>query len=420
MAPPSCGDRLPATARGTVAGVSTADGPSTELVHPRATVPVARPRAVYVHVPFCPHVCPYCDFHKMRRDEGLVARYVDRLVDEIAWAGDRYGGPVDTIYFGGGTPSHLTDRELERITEALGRAFGFPARLETTLEADPATFDARRVQGWKDLGFDRLSIGVQSTSDETLRFLGRVHDGAEGLAAVDVALASGMRVSADLILAVPGQDARSDLASLLRTGVRHMSVYGLTIEPFTPFALRRVVVDEDRAADDFALAHELLGQAGLERYEISNHAEPGLEAVHNRTYWSGDAYLGLGPSAASLLPSDDGPFGERVTRPPIKAWLAGDPGARDVRTAHDVVVESILTELRTREGLDLARVERRTGIDVRSVLSTVVAEEIAAGRMIAPAPDRWAVTEAGAALLDAVQRNLFDAYPDEERDRASL
>lgn len=375
-----------------------------------------RPRSLYLHVPFCPHVCPYCDFHKMRRDERLVERYLDRLEGEILTAAERYGGPLDTVYLGGGTPSHLSDDELARVFVALDRAFGLPATLETTMEADPATFDAARLATFRSLGVGRLSIGLQSTQDPVLRFLGRQHDAREGLAAVDGALDAGLIVSADLITAVPGQDAHADLERLAATGVQHVSVYTLTIEPYTPFALRRVHVDDDRAADDYALAARVLAERGYARYEVSNHAKPGYEAVHNQVYWHGDWFLGLGPSAAGYLPTGDG-LGERVTNLPIKAWLRGDPPERERLDAREHALERLMTGLRTARGVDLDALAARCGIDVRTRWAEVLDGEVAAGRLeLVPAAERGdargatlRATDAGLTVLDAVLRRFFAA-----------
>lgn len=157
-------------------------------------------RHFYLHVPFCPSICPYCDFHKMLRHEGLVARYLDRLESEAAQVAELYGGAgLDTVYLGGGTPSHLTDPELERVFALLERHWGGVGALETTLEADPLTFDAQRLQRWRELGVDRLSIGLQSTDDDVLKYLGRLHDSRQGLDAVKVALDAGFRVNVDVM-----------------------------------------------------------------------------------------------------------------------------------------------------------------------------------------------------------------------------
>lgn len=319
-------------------------------------------RSLYLHVPFCPSICPYCDFHKMRRHEGLVARYLDRLDEEAAETAARHPGPLDTVYLGGGTPSHLTDAELTRVFALLARHWSTPARVETTLEADPRTFDAQRLAHFRELGVNRLSIGLQSTQDGVLRFLGRAHDGAEGLGAVHQALEAGFRVNVDVIMAVPGQDLDRDLRSVAELGVRHMSVYTLTIEPHTPFALRGVRVDPDEDADAFETAEAVLAEYGLERYEVSNYAVPGEESRHNQATWRGAWYLGLGPSASSHLPH--GPFGTRHKNPPIKDWLAGAAPEADPLSADDVVLERLMTGLRTREGVDLVALEARTGVRV--------------------------------------------------------
>ena len=381
-------------------------------------------------MPFCPHVCPYCDFHKMRRNEDLVGAYLTRLEAEIAEAGARFGGPLDTIYLGGGTPSHLSDAELDRVFAALDLAFGLPARLETTIEADPATFDAARLERFRALGIGRLSIGLQSTQDEVLRFLGRAHNAATGLAAVRTALDAGFEVSADLITAVAGQDTRADLEALAATGVQHVSVYTLTIEPYTPFALRRVHVDDERAADDYALASDVLGAHGLERYEVSNHARPGHASVHNQVYWHGAFFLGLGPSAAGYLPAGDGAdpadLGQRVTNPPIKAWLRGDPPSRERIDPREHVLERLMTGLRTVRGVDLDALAARSGIDVRERYEDVLRDELAAGRLELATPGEppptpgatprdarpgavLRATDRGLVVLDSVLRRFFAA-----------
>lgn len=375
------------------------------------------PRALYLHVPFCPHVCPYCDFHKMRRNASLVAAYLDRIAEEALQRHARYPTTaLATIYFGGGTPSHLSDQELTRIVRALDRAFGFPAELETTLEADPLTFDRARLKRLRSMGFNRLSIGLQSTQDHVLAFLGRRHRSGEGLAAVELALDSGFEVSADLITGVPGQDAALDLYRLARTSVPHISVYTLTIEPHTPFALRGVTVDQDKAADDFELAEKVLASFGLERYEVSNHARSGHESSHNQVYWHGDYFLALGPTAAAFLPAadptsetgDDGkPIGVRVTNPPIKGWLR-QLAAETVAVTPEAYVEDVLmTALRTRKGADLALLTSKTGIAVQKRYANAIGRLTEAG-LLELASGRLRATDSGLARLNGVLRALFE------------
>ena len=220
-----------------------------------------------MHVPFCPSVCPYCDFHKMLRSEPLVARYLERLDAEIDVVASAYPGALDTVYFGGGTPSHLSDEELRRVFAGLQRGWGAAplAATELTLEADPLTFDAARLEFFAALGVTRLSIGLQSTQDEVLKYLGRVHDRAEGLEAVQLALASGMQANVDIIMAVPGQQLADDLRTVLDMGASHLSVYSLTIEPNTPFGRRGVRIDPEADADAFELAGEVFAEYGLRR-----------------------------------------------------------------------------------------------------------------------------------------------------------
>jgi len=357
--------------------------------------------SLYVHVPFCPSVCPYCDFHKMLRHEGLAARYVARLAQELAALAEEHGGPLETLYLGGGTPSHLRDDELERVFAALA-GFGGPARLETTLEADPLTFDAERLTRFASLGVTRLSIGLQSTQDHVLAFLGRLHDGAQGLAAVEAALSSGLRVNVDVMTSIAGQDLELDLSRVVAVGARHVSVYSLTVEPHTPFALRGVTVDEDLDAAAFDLTATVLARAGLRRYEVSNHAVPGEESRHNLVYWRGGHYLGAGPSASSHLPGGDG-FGVRLKNPPLKGWLRGDPPEADVLTADDVVLERLMTGLRTVEGVDLAGLEASTGYAVEYGAARWLDDCLAHG-LLTLEGRRLTATPAGLARLDAVLR----------------
>ena len=361
------------------------------------------PASLYVHVPFCPSVCPYCDFHKMLRHEGLAARYVARLERELLELGERWGGPLDTLYFGGGTPSHLRDDELTRVFAAVDRAFGGTGRVETTLEADPLTFDLERLERFARLGVSRLSIGLQSTQDEVLRFLGRLHDGSQGMEAVAVAIASGLRVNVDVMTAIEGQDLELDLRRIVGLGARHVSVYTLTVEPGTPFALRGIEVDEELDAGSYALAARTLAELGLRRYEVSNHAVPGDESRHNLTYWRGHYYLAVGPSASSYLPGGDG-LGVRSRNPDLKGWLQGAPPEVDVLGPDDVVLERLMTGLRTNEGVDLASLEGRTGLAVERLAERWLADCMGHELLTLDTTRTLRATEQGLLRLDAVLR----------------
>ncbi len=321
------------------------------------------PRSLYLHVPFCPVICPYCDFHKMKRHGGLVTAYLERLEREAVSLYEEFPTELSTVYFGGGTPSMLTDTELERIVGVFTETWGWPAGQETTLEADPLTFDKARLETFRALGFNRLSIGLQSAQDGVLEFLGRRHSGSEGLKAVTMALEAGFNVSADIITAVPGQEAAKDLHAVAATGVPHVSVYTLTVEENTPFGRRGVRVDPDKEADDYALANAVLKDYGLERYEVSSHAKPGYESKHNEAYWRMDYYLALGPSASGFVPG--APPQRRINRT-IKDWLKGASPEGIPVSPQAFAEDALMAGLRTRRGVDLARLEGRSGFPVRS------------------------------------------------------
>jgi oxygen-independent coproporphyrinogen-3 oxidase len=343
----------------------------------------------------------------MRRNENLVRLYLDRLEREAEKWHSLYPGPLDTIYFGGGTPSHLVDAELERIIRVLDRTWGWPARIETTFEADPLTFDPERLQKWRALGVNRLSIGLQSTQNPVLHFLGRLHNSTQGLEAIHWALQAGFDTSADLITAVPGQDITADLNTLAITGVPHVSVYTLTVEPATPFGRRGIHVDPEREADAFESAEHILSQYGYVRYEVSSHARPGSESQHNQIYWHGNYFLALGPSAASFIPQDGTP-GVRLTNPPIKEWLQGHSAERHEITPDTFVLEMLMTGLRTRRGIDLELLERRTGIRVNERYRVVIDDALEQGFLELEGANLRA-TNAGLMLLNTLLGKFFDA-----------
>ena len=375
------------------------------LIH----VSFAIPKALYLHVPFCPKVCPYCDFHKMHRNEDLVAAYLERLEHEAKALHAQFPAELDTIYLGGGTPSHLTDDELARVVDILKNTWGFPAQVETTLEADPLTFDKARLETFKTLGFNRLSIGLQSTQDEVLKFLGRLHGGRAGLQAVELALAAGFEVSADLITGVNAQDAALDLQRLAATGAPHISVYSLVIEPYTPFALRGVSVDEAKESADFDLATGVLADYGFERYEVSSHAKPGHESNHNQAYWRGDYFLNLGPSAAGFVPAKNPTLlGERRTNLPIKNWLQNQSPTTDAVTAQDYVLDVLLTSLRTRAGVNIARLESRSGINILTRYADLI-DELERHKLLRVQAGFLKTTEAGLRQLNGVVRRFWQA-----------
>ncbi|HSM44393.1 MAG TPA: radical SAM family heme chaperone HemW [Acidimicrobiia bacterium] len=259
--------------------------------------------AAYVHIPFCSAICPYCDFAVVAGKDHLVGRYVDAVCAEID--AERGWRPLESVYFGGGTPSHVDPGHLERIMAALSAKHGITAGAELSLEANPEDFSAERAAQLLAAGFNRVSFGAQSFDSEVLASLGRRHVGADIARSVAAARAAGFgNVSIDLIFGTPGEPTESWLRSL-RTGIAlepdHMSCYALTVEPGTP--LGRSVrdgapsPDPDIQADRYELADRELTAAGLDRYEVSNWARPGNECRYNLTVWAQGEYVAYGNGA---------------------------------------------------------------------------------------------------------------------------
>lgn len=337
---------------------------------PTPTAPDSTIRHLYVHVPFCPSICPYCDFHVLTRRAGLVEAYLERIETEAAELAARYDIDLDTVYLGGGTPSFLRDSEITALVGSVRRHLGW-GRLENTLEINPGTVSTERAALWRGLGIDRASVGVQSLDDATLRFLGRTHDSAQARAAVSTLIAAGFRVSGDLITAVPGQPLETDIDGLVALGVGHISAYTLTIEPGTEFARRGVTVEEDDERAGFERTEELLTAHGFDRYEISNYARPGQQSRHNLAYWGNRFYLGLGPGAAGHYPvsgtpagQEAGLLGQRRTNPHLHEWLTGAAGETQAIDAEEYVTDALFMGLRVRQGISLSDLTRRSGLNV--------------------------------------------------------
>jgi putative oxygen-independent coproporphyrinogen III oxidase len=376
--------------------------PASLLRQSAAPQSAATVRHAYIHVPFCPSICPYCDFHVLERRGDLVERYLARIEQEAAELGGQYDIALDTLYLGGGTPSFLREHEMEALVASLRRHLGW-GRLENTLEVNPGTVSPARATHWRGLGFDRASVGVQSLHDPTLNFLGRQHTAQAAREAVKQLTGAGFRVSGDLITAVAGQPLASDITGLLDLGVEHVSAYTLTIEPGTPFARQGVTVREEDEQQGFEQTEEMLTAAGFARYEISNYARSAdAQSRHNRAYWTGEYFLGLGPGGAGYYPSAstdvlDVTRGEetlpeasrasahparlpfRRTNPHLHQWLAGEQGEAEPLTPQDVVTDALFMGLRLREGLHLPTLSRRSGLDVRAHYAPVLTEQLRLG-----------------------------------------
>jgi oxygen-independent coproporphyrinogen-3 oxidase len=332
------------------------------------------PIGIYLHVPFCTIRCSYCDFYLLpegARGAGPAGRasFVEALVGEIEAAAARHGPlAADTVHFGGGTPSLLDPEAIGRVLAALRRGFRLAPDAEIALEANPEDLTPARCGALAGAGISRLAVGVQALDDEILRRLRRPHDRQGAIAALRAARPAGFRsLAADLILALPGQDATGaidGLRTLLDLRVDHVSLYLLEIHETTrlgrAIALgRETPPSQDEAASVWEAAVETLAAAGFEQYEISNFARPGHRSRHNLKYWTDAPYLGFGPAAHSYL------GGERWSNPPdLAAYvLAGgrlEP-RREPAPAADRAREALYAGLRLAEGIDLDRLRRRYG-----------------------------------------------------------
>ena len=361
--------------------------------------------ALYVHWPFCVSKCPYCDFNSHVRAQVDQAAWRDALLADLAHeAAALPGRTVSSVFFGGGTPSLMPPETVAAVLNATERAWGFAPRVEITLEANPSSVEAARFADLAAAGVNRVSLGLQALDDDALRFLGRAHDVAEGLAALDVAQREFARVSFDLIYARPAQplaDWEAELARALAFGTEHLSLYQLTIEPGTRFATeaaagRLTIPDGDFAADLFEATRAITAAAGLPAYEVSNHARPGAESRHNLTYWRYGDYAGIGPGAHGRR---GGLATQRHRKP--ENWMAAvarnGHGAQEETplTRTERAHEALLMGLRLREGVDLARIGRGW-IDEGAVA------RLSRQGLVALDGDWLRVTEAGMLLLDAI------------------
>ena len=325
---------------------------------------------IYVHWPFCAAKCPYCDFNSHVRNAIDETGWIEAIEHELDWTADAQGADrpiVETIFFGGGTPSLMTGRSVARVLEKIARLWPQANDIEITLEANPASADAARFADYRAAGVNRLSLGMQALNNSDLKMLGRLHDVREAKAALALAMRHFGRVSLDLIYARPAQseaDWRAELKQALAFGTDHLSLYQLTIEPETPFAVlyrqgQLKIPGEALAANLFEITEELTAAAGLPAYEISNHAREGSESRHNLIYWRYGDYAGVGPGAHGRLMLGGKRMATSTIRLPERWREAVMKGAnRFADFTHisdaDAAREHLMMNLRLREGLDLA------------------------------------------------------------------
>lgn len=378
--------------------------------------------SVYVHFPYCARKCPYCDFATraiVPTDVPHVA-YADAVLRELE---DRRGALVGrrlvSVFFGGGTPSLWQPKQLGRVLAAIRSAFTSEVPdLEITVECNPSSFDEACAAGLAEAGVNRVSLGIQSLDDGRLKFLGRLHDAETALRALVLARRHFARVSGDLMFGMPGQDVAAlerEVRRLVDTGVEHVSAYSLTIEQGTVFGElakkgRLPLAEEEETAAMFVAVEPLFMELGFDRYEVSNFARPGAEARHNQHYWRSGAYLGLGAAAVGCLDQGQGRARRYRNEPDGDRYLVATTATREESEerldAQMILREALMLGLRTAEGIDLAAVEARAGIPLRT------GREAALDRAL----ERFEVIDTGTHLLvprtrwlhlDGLVANLF-------------
>ncbi len=365
--------------------------------------------ALYLHIPFCLSKCPYCDFNTYEGIEPLIGAYVAALGKEIElWGGLLKRARVSSVYFGGGTPSYIPPASIESTMAAIRASFDLLPDAEVSMEANPGDITAECVQSWRSSGMNRLSIGVQSFDDDLLISLGRRHDSRQAAEAALVAKSNGFEnFSLDLMFGLPNQafdQWRHSLERCIELGPRHMSLYGLSLEPGTPLEAdarlgRTPLPDPDLAADMYTLAEDRLAAAGFDHYEISNWAKPGFESAHNLAYWKLTPFLGLGAGAHSFvggrrfsnIKSPRG-YTQRLEGSPTPTPTAGHPaegmralGVVDViepATRSSAMADAMMMGMRVAEGVSHDRFEERFGVPLADAYADTIEEMSAAGLVV--------------------------------------
>lgn len=375
---------------------------------------------IYVHWPFCKAKCPYCDFNSHVRHHGVEPeKFGDALATELTWfAGQTPDRTVTSVFFGGGTPSLMPPSVVGMVIDRIASLWPVAGDVEITLESNPTSAEAANFAGYRSAGVNRVSVGIQALNEADLKYLGRQHTVAEGLAAFQMAARTFPRTSFDLIYARPGQTPdqwEGELARALDEQAGHMSLYQLTIEPETTFFRlhetgQLVTPHEDHAAAMYEITQQLTSAAGLPAYEVSNHARAGHECRHNMLYWTYGEYAGVGPGAHSRLIEADGSRRALSMEKHPETWLkqvaATTSGVVEdsVVAGEDAAHECLLMGMRTNRGVSLQRLERMSGRKVdRSKLGHLVSDGL-----VCLSEDQATIvaTQAGRQVLNSVIEHI--------------
>ena len=367
------------------------------------------PLALYVHLPWCVRKCPYCDFnsHEIKNGSFPERDYVDAVVRDLEFSAGGLGGrkPV-SVFLGGGTPSLMSVAGIGALLEAVDAVSGLATGTEITLEANPGTADSRRFAGYRALGVNRLSIGVQSFDDGKLAALGRIHSAGEARAAFAMAVEAGFtNINIDLMYGLPGQtvqDALSDLARAVSLEPAHISWYQLTIEPNTVFhAQPPPLPDDDLTWEMQDRGGDYLAQHGYRRYEVSAWSRPGSACRHNLNYWEFGDYLGVGAGAHGKISNGTITRQSRLRVPQSYMRAAGSAAAlatRKTLSEQDCILEFMLNALRLQDGVPLSSFSARTGLAPDTIGAQVDAAR--SDGLLEQEPALLQATEKGARYLN--------------------
>lgn len=378
--------------------------------------------ALYVHWPFCTSKCPYCDFNSHVREKVDQPRWAEAMLRELDHFADMTPGrTLSSVFFGGGTPSLMPPSTVEAILKRADERWGLPAGTEVTLEANPTSVEADKFRAFRAAGVNRVSLGIQALNAADLAALGRRHSAEEALTAIGLARSIFPRYSFDLIYARPGQTVaawRDELSRALDHAVGHLSLYQLTIEEGTQFhtlhARGELVLPEEEVQGElYAATQEVLNQAGMPAYEVSNHARPGQESRHNLTYWRYGDYVGIGPGAHGRLSlPGQGKVATRTHRAPeiwLERTLATGSGAKPFEpvASADRLTEMLMMGLRLSEGVPLDRVAAETGRPLADWIDPARLEGLIRHAMLEWRGDVLVATRDGRERLNAVLSRLL-------------
>lgn len=356
---------------------------------------------IYIHWPYCKSKCPYCDFFsRVQKNVDQSAIIKSYLADLEYYRSLNDDYRVESIFFGGGTPSLINPQHISEIIDKITALWHYSDRLEISLEANPNTDDGRLFSELKSAGINRLSLGVQAINDVDLKFLGRTHSLNDALASIDSVLQNFNNHSIDLIYARPDQDIKSwqkELKTACSFGLKHLSLYQLTIEENTVFAKKNIKsADEEKARKLYAVSEETLFHYGYNRYEVSNYAQKGHECHHNLGYWQGYDYVGIGNGAVGRFHING------------KLYNTFYPRQQELITPQERAEELLIMGLRLPEGINKKRFFSQCGIDLNDVISTAKLQQFCRENLLIDTPETLQTTASGNLILNYLIEQLIN------------